>query len=628
MHGEGFFAQALIYLVFAVLSVPIAKRLGLGSVLGYLLAGVFIGPYVLGFIGREQSEVMSFAELGVIMMLFLIGLELRPQLLWRLRHSIVGLGGLQVLLTALIIGGVAVSLGLKLLEGVSVGLILSLSSTAIVLQSFQERGLMKTPAGQSGFSVLLFQDVAVIPIIAVLPMLATGTAERSGGMDHGLAGWQQAVLIIGFVVGALLINKFVVRWVFRFIAETKLREVFTMLALLIVLGIAYIMSKIGLSPALGAFVAGVVLADNEYRHELESVIDPFKAILLGLFFISVGAGINFGLVGEKPLIIVVLVLALVVSKALVLMGLARLFKQKWSQNLWFSLSLAQGGEFAFVLFAFAVQQSVLPPDLVNLLTVVVAITMLATPMLMIFNEKVLQPRFGIEEAEIPHDTIQDQDSDVIIAGFGRFGQIVGRLLNANRIKTTVLDHNPGQIDRLRKYGFKVFYGDTSRLDLLESAGIANAKILVLAIDDADVSLKIAEMVREHYPNVRILAKAIDRGHAYDFLRMGIHDVVRETYSSSLDLGKTALRHLGFRAYQARRCALIFRQHDESMMRDLHHLWDDQKNYIIESQQSRKDLERILANDQEKADVDEEKAWDTSAMIKEITDLEEENLKPP
>ncbi len=621
MHGEGFISQALVYLIAAVLSVPVAKRLGLGSVLGYLLAGVFIGPFLLGLIGQEQHEIMSFAELGVIMMLFLIGLELNPKLLWKMRNSILGMGGLQVLLTTLLISGIGTALGLRLNESIAVGLALSLSSTAIVLQTFQEKGLMKTPGGQSGFSILLFQDIAVIPIFALLPLLALNSGSMVDDHAQGLSGWQQALAILLFVCTAFVLNKFVVRWIFRFIAETKLREVFTAFALLMVLGIAFLMGKIGLSPALGTFVAGVVLADNEYRHELESVIDPFKSLLLGLFFISVGASINFALVIERPVDIALLVIALVVSKFLVLLVLSRLFKHEWSQNLLVSLGLAQGGEFAFVLLGFALQQNVLTENVVSFLVVVVALSMLITPILMILNEKVLQPLFQSEELDLPPDEIENEENEVIIAGFGRFGQVVGRLLNANKIATTVLDHNPTHIDMVRKFGFKVFYGDASRLDLLEAAGIGRVKLFVLAIDDAETSLEIATMVKEHYPEVRILARAFDRSHLYDLLKLGVKDVFRETFAASVEMGTQALHHLGFRAYQAKRSALIFQKHDYDMINELHTLWEDRKNYLIKARQSREDLELILGKEQLYThNEDEERAWDTSSLSADTDNL--------
>lgn len=616
MHGGDFIAQALIYLIAAVLSVPLAKRLGLGSVLGYLLAGVFIGPFILGFIGKEQHDIMSFAELGVIMMLFLIGLELRPKLLWQLRQSILGLGGMQVLLTAGSICGIAIVFGLSPREGLAIGLTLALSSTAIVLQSFQEKGLMKTPAGQSGFSVLLFQDIAVIPIIALLPLLAVESVVGGADHSHGLSGWQQAIAILLFVGGAIVLNKFVLRWIFRIIAETKLREIFTAFALLIVLGISYLMGLVGLSPALGTFVAGVVLADNEYRHELETVIDPFKAILLGLFFISVGASIDFGLVMKNPANIAILVVLLVVTKGLVLMILARIFKLNWSQNLLFSLSLAQGGEFGFVLFSFALQQNILQPEIVGTLVVVVAISMLITPVLMIINEKLLQPLFQSEESTLEPDQIHGEENEVIIAGFGRFGQVVGRILNANKIGTTVLDHSPTHIEMIRKFGFKVFYGDASRLDLLEAAGIARAKLFIIAIDDAETATEVAAAVREHYPDVCIIARAIDRSHNYELMQLGVSDTVRDTFHSSLEMGIQALRRLGYRAYQARRLAQLFKLHDYKMIEDLRPHWEDRKNYILKARQSREELESLLQSEHEETSQDEEKAWDTSGLIKE------------
>jgi monovalent cation:proton antiporter-2 (CPA2) family protein len=488
---NSFLFQAFVYLSAAVVSVPIAKRLGLGSVLGYLFAGIIIGPFVFKFVGMETETVLHFAEFGVVLMLFLIGLELQPSRLWKLRGPILGLGGLQVGITTMIIFLIGFLLGLGWKISLAIGLILALSSTAIVLQTLNEKGLIKTEAGQSSFSVLLFQDIAVIPMLAILPLLAApiiGSIGQSGAQIHhggfgveALPGWQQAILVAVVIGTIIVVGRFLVRYVFRFIAETRLREIFTAFALFLVIGIALSMQLVGLSAALGTFLAGVVLADSEYRHELESNIEPFKGLLLGLFFISVGASIDFNLLQQEPYLILGLVVGLIVIKLVILFVLGFVFKMSMSQNFLFSFSLAQGGEFAFVLFSFASQNRVIPESISDTLILVVAVSMALTPVLMIFNEKLLQPRFSNLDEKPESDTI-DEKNIVIIAGFGRFGQIVGRLLHANNISTTVLDYKPSQIDMVRKFGYKVFYGDASRIDLLHSAGASEAKLFILAID--------------------------------------------------------------------------------------------------------------------------------------------------
>jgi glutathione-regulated potassium-efflux system ancillary protein KefC len=475
MHEGGFFFQAFVYLMAAVISVPIAKRIGLGSVLGYLIAGIVIGPFVLGLVGEEGEDVMHFAEFGVVMMLFLIGLELQPALLWRLRGPILGMGGLQVGVTMVVIGGIAIAFGQTWQVGLALGMTLSLSSTAIVLQSLNEKGLMKTEGGQSSFAVLLFQDIAVIPMLAIFPLLAMGDAVGGHDDGHGsliahLPGWQQGLVVIALVASIVVVGRVLMRPVFRFIAGTRLREAFTATALLLVIGIALAMSACGLSPALGTFVAGVVLADSEYRHELESNVEPFKGLLLGLFFIAVGASIDFNLFGEQPGTIAGLVGGLVVLKFVILFVLGMVFKLPTSQNFLFSFALAEAGEFGFVLFSFATQNQVLPPDLANVMIVVVALSMLIAPLLMIINEKLVQPRFASTGPKREMDAM-DEENEVIIAGFGRFGNVVGRLLKAQGIGTTVLDLDAEQIETLRHFGLKVFYGDAGRLDLLHSAGI-------------------------------------------------------------------------------------------------------------------------------------------------------------
>ncbi len=632
MHNEGLFFQAFIYLLAAVLSVPLSNRLGLGSVLGYLIAGVIIGPFGLRFVGQEGEDVMHFAEFGVVMMLFLVGLEQQPSLLWRLRLPILGLGGLQVAVTAL------VTLGLGLLFGVSwqtalvVGLILAMSSTAIVLQTLNEKGLMKTEAGQSSFSVLLFQDIAVIPILALLPLLAVKesatvtltakdvlfvVAEQTADHNAALPGWQQALLVMGVVGGIIVAGRFLMRPVFRLIAATQLRELFTATALLLVIGIALAMQKVGLSPALGTFVAGVVLADNEYRHELESDIDPFKGLLLGLFFISVGASINFNLLIQQPFLILGLVIGLVAVKFAVLLGLGRFFRMELSQSLLFAFALAQGGEFAFVLFSFATQNQVLTTDVAEPLVAVVALSMVLTPLLMIVNDRLVQPRFTTIEPEREADEIDENENPVIIAGFGRFGQIVGRLLIANGCRPTLLEHSPTQIDLLRRFGWKVFYGDASRLDLLHAAGAKRARLLIIAIDDREKAVEMVKLVHKHFPHLRLLARAHDRRHAYELIRQGADVIHRETFGSALDMGAEALKLLGVRSYKAHRAARIFKQHDEEVLQEMAQLEGDETLIAARSRQLADDLAQLLQADDQDLVHNVDSAWDISALRQDV-----------
>jgi monovalent cation:proton antiporter-2 (CPA2) family protein len=494
MSAEGFLFQAFIYLAAAVISVPIAKRLGLGSVLGYLIAGVLIGPYALGFVGRGGSDVRHVAEFGVVLMLFLVGLELRPNLLWRLRGPMIGAGGLQLVATTIVFAGIAILLGLSPGVSIAIGLIFSASSTAIALQSLSERGQLPTSGGQTSFAVLLFQDLAVIPILAIIPLLATG-AQASGSNSEAGNPLLKALEIIAVVAGIVLSGRFLVRPVFRFIAMARLHEILNAAALLLVVGIALAMELVGLSPALGTFLAGVVLAESEYRHELESDIEPFKGLLLGLFFISVGASIDLPLIESRPLLIALLVFGLLLGKFVVLFLIGRLTRLENSQNFTFAFALAQGGEFAFVLASFAVQAQVLNQELGNILVATVALSMVVAPFLFTLNDRVVQPRFSSKLQMRDPDEIDEKGNPVIIAGVGRFGTVVSRLLNAQRIRTTVLDIDAEQIDLVRRIGFKVFYGDATRLDLLRSAGAADAKILIIAIDDPEKSVQLAETVQ-------------------------------------------------------------------------------------------------------------------------------------
>ncbi|MEE9446853.1 MAG: monovalent cation:proton antiporter-2 (CPA2) family protein, partial [Arenicellales bacterium] len=529
--------QTFVFLAAGVIAVPIASRLGLGSVLGYLIAGAVIGPFVLGLVA-EPADVMHFAEFGVVMMLFLIGLELKPEMLWRLRVPILGLGGLQVILTTAVITALAMLFGMVWQTALTIGLVLSLSSTAIALQILNEKNMMSTEAGKASFAVLLFQDIAVIPIIALLPLLALMPAGTAEVATHGgsrwllhLSAWQHALVDIAAVLMIIVLGRYVLRPVFRFIAVSGLREMFTALALLLVIGIALLMQSVGLSPALGTFVAGVVLANSEYRHELEANIDPFKALLLGLFFISVGAAIDFGLIGQEPIKIIGFVLALVAIKFVILWVIAKVFHVNGGNRYWFTFALAQGGEFGFVLLSLATQSHVLEQGIVETLTVVIALSMVLTPILMAFNEKIVQPKFQIIEAEAPADDFEDQHNPVIIAGFGRVGQIVGRILLANKIPTTVLDHSATHIERVRTFGFKIFFGDAKREDLLAVAGAGDAKLLVVAVDDRNTITSIVKTAQHYFPNLKIYARAYDLTHYHELSKLGVDYIEREVFRS-------------------------------------------------------------------------------------------------
>jgi monovalent cation:proton antiporter-2 (CPA2) family protein len=577
MESSSFLFQAFIYLGAAVVSVPIAKRLGLGSVLGYLLAGVIIGPHVLGFIGDARGDVMNVAQFGVVMMLFLVGLELRPNVLWRLRGPIFGSGTLQVCLTALICAVFALCFHLAIGPAIAVGLILSDSSTAIAVQSLSEKGWLNTKGGQTSVAVLLFQDLAVIPILAIIPFLAT-THPAATAATHS-ATWFQAILVLATVAAIVIGGRFLVGPVFHFLALTRLHEIFTAAALLLVVGIALAMQLIGLSPALGTFLAGVVLAESEYRHELEADIEPFKGLLLGLFFVSVGASIDLSLIQSQPILMCGLVVGLLLIKAAVLYGIGKISRLENSQNFTFSLALAQGGEFAFVLVAFAVHNQVFNQGIGDRLIAVVALSMVAAPFLFTINEFWIQPRFSSRLRQRQADQI-DEINPVIVAGVGRYGAVVARLLNAQKIKTTVLDFDPEQVDLIRKIGFKVFYGDATRHEMLAAAGAAQAKLLLIAIDDIEGSLGLVRLAQTHFPNLTLLVRAKHREHAYRLIKMGVKNVFRETLESSLEMSVQALRILGFGAYRAYRAAHTFKEYDEETVRILAEYYGtDEKDFL-------------------------------------------------
>lgn len=634
MHNQEFFLQALIYLGAAVITVPLAKKLGLGSVLGYLLAGIIIGPFVLGWVG-QADEVMHFAEFGVVLMLFIIGLELEPSLLWRMRKSIFGLGGLQVLLTATVITIVALFMNFQVNRAIAIGLILALSSTAIVLQTLSEKGLFRNVAGRSAFSVLLFQDMAVIPILALLPIIATlgqpadlsESVLNNIGQVAQMPGWLQLLIIIGVIAVIVFIGRFLARHIFRLIAETGLHEVFVALALLMVIGIALVMDLIGLSPALGTFIAGVVLADSEYRHELETTIDPFKGLLLGLFFISVGASINFSLFIENPLLIIALVLLLVVIKFTILLILGRIFRLKKGFEFLFAFLLAQSSEFSFVLISFSKQNKLFDEYTAALLLLVVTLSMAISPLLLIFNDKAVSPILARWQNKLEYDEVEEQENPVILAGFGRFGLVIGRILLANNIKVTILDNNPSNVEVLRKYGFKLYFGDVTRPQMLENAGIKNARMLILSMAEHDEALKVAKYVREKYPKVKILARAKDIFHVFEYFKLDVRSVQREMFESATELGAKALVELGFTKYDAYRSTRTFKHHEDQVTDELYKHWlEDHNEFIRETQRFREQVSETLQAEKNYSIHDSECAWDVDSLkdeAKSNTDIKKD-----
>jgi monovalent cation:proton antiporter-2 (CPA2) family protein len=602
---------ALVYLAAAVISAPIATRLGLGSVLGFLIAGAVIGPSVLNIAG-QTGDVMHFAEFGVIVMLFLVGLELEPSRLWNLRKQIFGLGLLQVVMVAAVIGAAALAYSGNWRDSLAIGLILALSSTAIVLQTMQEKGLLKTPVGQSTFSVLLFQDIAVIPILALLPLIAISTGH--GGEDHGtslisgLNVWLQTLITLGVVASILLAGRFLMRPLFRIVADTNAREIFVALALLLVVGITLLMGLVGLSAALGTFLAGVVLADSEYRHELEMDLQPFKGLLLATFFIAVGAGMDFSLFKSQPLLLAAGLIAFIAIKLVVQFILAKLFGMTAPDQSRFTFALAQGSEFGFVLISFCLGLGLLSGQWPGLLTAIIALSMAAAPLLMMFDEKVLQPRFADGDFLRDADTITHDGVDAIIAGHGRFGMTIGRVLNAQGHRSTVLDIDSSQVDALRKFGFKVFYGDALRMDLLEAAGAKEAKLLVIALDDKEKIVELVKIAKHNYPNMRILARVYDRAHAYEVMREGVDDVYREVFGSSMDLARDALITLGKHPHEAERAMRLFRKHDEKMLRKSSQHAGDQTKLIDLAKQSRAEITRVFAADRGEERPKGDNAW--------------------
>lgn len=603
---------AFIFLGSAMVTVPLAVRLGLGSVLGYLIAGVMIGP-VMGLVGSEAERIQHIAEFGVVMMLFLVGLELEPRHLWQMRWRLLGLGGLQLGLTATALMGLAIALGVDWRQAMTLGLILALSSTAIVLQTLGEKGQLQSDGGQATFSVLLFQDIAVIPILALLPLLSNpalighsaGGGHASMSLVDGRPGWQITLITLGAIAAVVAGGVFASKYLFRFMATTQTREIFTLAVLAMVIAIALLMSLVGLSPALGTFIAGVVLATSEYRHEIESDLEPFKGLLLGIFFITVGAGINFSLLLGKPALILGLTVGVMVVKTLVLGLISRLFQLRGSDKFLFSLGLAQAGEFGFVLVSFTLADAILPPEIGQLLLLIITLSMFLTPFLFILLDRVILPRLA--DSEQREADVIDIKGDVIIAGTGRFGQIANRVLRANGYETVVIDYRASMVESMKYFGVKVFYGDAARHDLLEAAGLREAKLLFIAIDDKEKTLEIAHFARKVRPDLHIVARAYDREHVYQLFQTGVNDIVRETFDSATRAAFYALQALGYAQGDAREIIDLFIDRDKKVLRELAGLWkpdvpvEENQPYLLKAKEMSDQLAADMLARQRKAD---------------------------
>jgi monovalent cation:proton antiporter-2 (CPA2) family protein len=588
--------QSLILLVAAVIAVPLFRKLKLGAVLGYLAAGLAVGPFGARLI-TDVHSILHFSEFGVVLMLFLIGLELNPSRLWILRRSVFGLGGAQVLAATLLLGGVAMALRVPPLSALIAGFGLALSSTAFVLPVLSERGQLQTPHGNAAFAILLFQDLAVIPLLVVLPLLASGDGAAAGHGAAGGSGLLMAAKIVGALVGLVLTGRYLLRPIFKFIAASNNQEVMTALALLVVVATSAVMQLVGLSMSLGAFLAGVLLAESEYRHELQADIEPFKGLLLGLFFMAVGMSANLGIVRERPLQLIAVVIGFMGCKSLAVFGVARLFGYAREAASSIASALSQGGEFAFVLFGIATAAKVMTSSTADFLIVAVTISMALTPLVLSLNDWLCKQW---QKAGKPreYDTIESEDHPVIIAGFGRVGQIVGRLLRLHRIGFTALDITSTHVDFIRRFGNKIYYGDATRLDLLRAAHADKAKLFVVAIDDMVASVKVVELLQHHFPHLTIYARARNRQHAYHLLSMGVTLVFRETFEASVVMGEQVLLGLGFSEEKARSAVKKFADYDDKMMRMLYVHRNDQDRLVASAKQYAAELESIFNTDAE------------------------------
>ncbi|SFR72847.1 monovalent cation:proton antiporter-2 (CPA2) family protein [Maribacter stanieri] len=623
--------DAIVFLLGAIICVSIAKRFGLSSVIGYLMAGVLIGPYVLGFIGEEGEDILHFAEFGVVVMLFLIGLEIEPKNFWNMRKTIAGMGGLQVAGTMLLSFIFFSLLDFEWKVALVTSMAVALSSTAIAMQTIKEKGLMETTFGNSAFSILLFQDIIVIFMLGAIPLLAntdavstTTTHENAGNLLDTLPMGYQTLAIILSVVLIIGAGQYLIVPMLRKVAQTGVRELLIASALLIVFSISSLMEYVGLSPALGAFLGGVVLSSSEYKHELESTLEPFKNLLLGLFFIAVGASINFVVIAKMPLTIGGILVAVILIKALVLFITGRVFKMKLDQKLLLTFSLAQIGEFAFVLLSFAFQLNILEQEQMDILLVITALSMSITPIISIINERLILPKIGTKESiKRPMDHIA-KSQNVILVGFGHFGSTVGRFLRSHGIEATILDQDSNRVDFLRKMGFEVYYGDATRIDLLESAGIAQAKILICAIDNPSVTKEITKLVKEKYPHVELMIRAQNRYDAYELLNMGMENIYRESLDTSLSLAKDVLSKLGFRKYTLNQQVQNFIKYDESSLRRLAAEPVQDDNYIFKARKELEEQERLLNEDFKRGIVEYDNHWDSESIRKVLEDQQKDN----
>nr|WP_279077538.1 glutathione-regulated potassium-efflux system protein KefB [Hafnia alvei] len=585
MTEEGSLLPAILLFLFAaVVAVPIARRIGIGTVLGFLIAGIAIGPWGLGFI-RDVDEILHFSELGVVFLLFIIGLELNPSKLWSLRRSIFGVGAGQVLLTAVIMGGLLLLTDFSWQAAVIGGIGLAMSSTAMALQMMREKGMNRNEGGQLGFSVLLFQDMAVIPALALIPVLV--------GSSNKDTDWTFIAIKVGALLGMLIGGRYLLRPIFRYIAATGVREIFTAAALLVVLGSAMFMDALGVSMAMGTFIAGVLLAESEFQHELEIAIEPFKGLLLGLFFISVGMALNLGVLYTHLPEVLAGVAILVAVKGSVLYLLARIAGIRRSVRMQFAAVLSQGGEFAFVLFSAASTQKLLQGDQMALLLVIVTLSMVTTPLLMQLVDRILEKRYNPQEEDEEAPFVEDDDPQVIIVGFGRFGQVIGRLLMANKMRITVLERDVSAVSMMRRYGYKVYYGDATELELLRAAGAEKAEAIVVTCNEPEDTLAVVHLCQQHFPHLKILARARGRVEAHELLMAGVNQFSRETFSSALELGRKALMELGMHPHQAHRAQQHFRRLDMRMLRELmpHHQGD--VTQISRVKEARRELEDIF-----------------------------------
>ncbi|MFY7992427.1 MAG: monovalent cation:proton antiporter-2 (CPA2) family protein [Bacteriovoracaceae bacterium] len=579
--------QTLVFIGSALLMVPIFHRLGFGSVLGYLIAGVLVGPFGFGLI-HEAESVLHFAELGVVLLLFIIGLEIQPQKLWEMRRKLIGLGGLQVLFCGVAFTLISFAFGFSWITSLVLGLGLSLSSTAFAIQTLTERNQFNTEFGRSSFSVLLMQDLIAIPALAIIPLLGQSKTSQIPSL--------LSVVSLLLILGALVVSsRILIRPLFRIIAATRTREIFTAATLFIVLGVATLMEKIGLSAALGTFVAGVLLADSEYRHELEANLEPFKNLLMGLFFIAVGMGVSLELIVQKPLIILGLAIGYMSLKFAIIYGVGRMNQLSHENAKLMALNISQGGEFAFVIFGIAYATGLVPQETILMMTAVISISMIFSPILNIMNDQI-NARLCKDQAKPQYDVISNESPDVIIAGLGRVGQIFARALRAQAIPFVAIDHDSEQIEMLRKFGNKVYYGDASRVEILEAAGAGKAKYLILVIDDVEASLRTVEIVQEHFPKLKIFARARNRGHVFDLMEMGVTHIKRETFDSSVSFVKDLLIEMGHTKERAAEVIDRFRRHDEVMVKEQFKVRKDDKMFVSVSKQANAQLADVLNNE--------------------------------